>query len=232
MEIFRLTVQKIFSGETTAPRYATLLALEKLFTEENKCDFLVREEALNYCAKKPGEYTLKDYYASPDDHRIELIDGVIYDMSAPTLTHQAITGEIYRQIANFIFENNGQCKPFVSPVDVQLDCDDRTMVQPDIIIVCDRNKITDRCVMGAPDFVLEVLSPATRSKDCVKKLDKYMEAGVREYWLVDIKQQKVIVYRFESEIYPVIYGWEQTIPVGIYDGKLIIDMSMMPEVTV
>lgn len=86
--------------------------------------------------------------------------------------------------------------------------------------------------MGAPDFVLEVLSPATRSRDCVKKLDKYMEAGVREYWLVDIKQQKVIVYRFESEIYPVIYGWEQTIPVGIYDGKLIIDMSMMPEVTV
>lgn len=226
------TVQKIFSGETTMPRYATLLALEKLFTGENKIGSSLREEASGYHVKKQGEYTLEDYYALPDDNRIELIDGVIYDMSAPSLTHQSVAGEIYRQIANFILENKGNCKAFVSPVDVQLDCDNKTMVQPDVIIVCDRDKITDKCVVGAPDFVLEVLSPATRSKDCIKKLDKYMEAGVREYWMVDIKQQKVIVYQFESEIYPVIYGWDQIIPIGIYEGKLIIDMRMMSKIMV
>ena len=112
---------------------------------------------------------------------------------------------------------------------VQLDCDNRTMVQPDVIIVCDTDIIIDRCVFGAPDFVLEVLSPSTRRKDCVKKLDKYMEAGVREYWMVDMKQNKVIIYQFESETYPVIYGFEQPIPVGIYDGKLKIDMKLIWE---
>ncbi len=226
------TVQKIFSGETTMPRYATLLALEKLFTSESKTDFLLKEEGLNYRVKKQGEYTLEDYYATPDDKRVELIDGVIYDMSAPSLIHQSVAGEIYRQIANFIYEHNGKCKPFIAPVDVQLDCDNKTMLQPDIMIVCDQNKITTECVVGAPDFVLEVLSPATRSKDCIKKLNKYMEAGVQEYWLVDIKQQKVIVYQFESETYPIIYGWDQAIPVGIYEGKLLIDMQMMQKIMV
>lgn len=221
------TVQKIFSGETTAPRYATLQALEKLFMSENDNDDLVQEEAAEYHVKKQGEYTLEDYYAWPEDQRIELIDGVIYDMTAPTATHQSAAGEIYRQIANFILDNKGKCRPFISPIDVQLDCDNKTMVQPDVIIVCNTDIIIDRCVFGAPDFVLEVLSPSTRKKDCVKKLDKYMEAGVREYWMVDMKQKKVVVYQFDSETYPVIYGFEQPVPVGIYGGKLQIDMNMI-----
>lgn len=139
------TVQKIFSGETTVPRYDTRLALEGLFTDKNA--HMVREEAASYHIKKQGEYTLDDYYAWPEDERIELIDGVIYNKSAPTSTHQGAAGEIYRQIANFIIENKGKCKPFVSPIDVQLDCDNKTMVQPDVIIVCDRDKITDKCIV-------------------------------------------------------------------------------------
>ena len=223
------TVQKIFSGETAVPRYETRRALEELFTE--KGGRVVREETAAYHTKKQGEYTLEDYYAWPEDERIELIDGIIYDMSAPTSTHQSAAGEIYRQAANFIIENKGKCKPFVSPIDVQLDCDNKTMVQPDMIIVCDRNKITDKCIVGAPDFVLEVLSPSTRRKDCIKKLDKYMEAGVREYWMIDVNQKKVIVYQFDSEVYPVIYGLNQSIPVGIYEGKLQIDMTMIEDFT-
>lgn len=221
------TVQKIFSGETTAPRYATLQALENLFVNENDNCNLIREETAEYHIKKQGEYTLDDYYAWPEDQRIELIDGVIYEMKAPTATHQSAAGEIYRQIANFILDHKGKCRPFIFPIDVQLDRDHKTMVQPDVIIVCNTDMIIDRCVFGAPDFVLEVLSPSTRRKDCVKKLDKYMEAGVREYWMVDIKQKKVVVYQFESETYPVIYGFEQPVPVGIYDGKLKIDMNMI-----
>ena len=113
--------------------------------------------------------------------RVELIDGVIYDVETPTFDHQKIVGEIYRQIANYILDNNGQCEAGISPIDVQLDCDDRTMVQPDVLILCDEKKIMKWGIMGAPEFVAEVLSPSTKRKDCLKKLNKYEEAGVKEY---------------------------------------------------
>ncbi len=220
------TVQKIFGGETSSPRYDTLMALEGFFMGERVSS--VSEEAAVYrTQKKQGEYTVKDYYALPDDKRVELIDGVLYDMDAPTFVHQRIGGEIYRQISNFIFENKGNCIPMMSPVDVRLDCDDRTMVQPDVLILCDEKKIMKWGIMGAPDFVVEVLSPSTKRKDCFKKLAKYEAAGVKEYWMIDPYQKKVIVYDFVKENYPVIYGINGQIPVGMYEGKLMIDMSLM-----
>ena len=85
-----------------------------------------------------------------------------------------------------------------APMDVQLDCDDKTMVQPDVMVVCDRDKITRKCIYGAPDLAVEILSDSTKKKDMYVKLGKYMEAGVREYWLVDPKGKKVIVYDFVS----------------------------------
>lgn len=136
-----------------------------------------------------------------------------------------IGGEIYRQIANFIMENGGGCRPFVSPVDVQLDCDKWTMLQPDIGILCDRGKIRKWGVYGAPDFLVEITSPSTKRKDYTKKLSKYMEAGVREYWIMDPYQRKLLAYFFESEICPVIHGLAGKVPIGIYDGKLEIDFS-------
>lgn len=212
------TVQKIFSGETESPRYDTLQALEQLFKEQQ----YVRD-AVPYYAH--GRYTIEDYYALPEERRVELIDGEFYDMTAPTLLHQRIGGEIHRQIANFIFENEGNCVPFYSPIDVQLDCDEKTMVQPDVIILCHPDKMKKRVIYGAPDFVLEVISPSTRRKDYTKKLTKYSEAGVREYWIVDPYQQKLLVYFFESDVYPVIYGLNQPVPVGIYDGALKIEFK-------
>lgn len=216
------TIQKIFTGETTNPRYDTLHALERLFQKQD----MACERAVQYGARKvQGQYTIDDYMALPDDQRVELIDGVFYEMLAPTTTHQRIGAEIYRQIANYIIENDGECIPMVAPVDVQLDCDEKTMVQPDVVIICHDDRMTVQRVFGAPDFALEVISPSTKRKDFTLKLSKYEDAGVREYWIVDPYQKAVIVYFFESETSPTIYGLQGKIPVNIYDGKLEIDMD-------
>ncbi len=202
-------------------------SLRKAWQEKAEAGELeVHEAAPEYVLeKKQGSYTLEDYYALPDDRRVELIDGVIYDMGAPTSVHQLFAGEFYNQIKNYIKKKKGNCMPLISPVDVQLDCDDKTMVQPDVLIVCDRDKVIPRCVYGAPDFVIEVLSPSTKKKDMTKKLQKYMDAGVCEYWIVDPKQRRVLVYDFSTETYPTIYGFEDEIPVGLYGGDLKIDMK-------
>ena len=220
------TIQKIFSGETVSPRYDTLKALEELFQDKP----VVSEAAAVYRTNSEhsqGNYTIDDYRALPEEQRVELIDGVFYDMSAPSFVHQRIGGEIYRQIANFIFENRGSCIPLMSPVDVRLDCDDKTMVQPDVVLLCDQGKIMKWGIMGAPDFVLEVLSASTKRKDCIKKLDKYMEAGVKEYWMIDPYQRKLIVYEFEKESYPAVYGLGGQVPLGLFEGKLLIDMDLI-----
>lgn len=212
------TIQKIFSGETTSPRYDTLQALESLFKELDRVDYV--KETMPYLASRQGSYTIEDYRALPDEQRVELIDGYFYDMSAPTFLHQRIAGEIHRQIANYIIEHDGSCQPVMSPVDVQLDCDEKTMVQPDVAILCREERIKRWGVFGSPDFILEVISPSTRKKDCMKKLQKYERAGVREYWILDPYQKKLLVYFFESELCPVIYGLDQPVPINIYDGKL------------
>ncbi len=238
------TVQKIFSGVTRCPRYSTIQALENIFKEEKRASydyqsessehgsFRIEENGVRYLAgKKQGEYTTEDYYALPNARRVELIDGVFYDMSPPAFVHQGVAGEIYRQIANFIRENKEECVTGVSPVDVRLDCDNRTMVQPDVLIVCDRSKIMHWGIMGAPDFVLEVLSPSTSRKDCIKKLVKYLEAGVREYWIIDPDKKKLVKYDLEEEnMTPsVVCSLSGSMPVSIYQGRLEINLNLVAE---
>ena len=119
--------------------------------------------------------------------------------------------------------------PFMAPTDVQLDCDDRTVVQPDVMVVCDRGKYRNGRVWGAPDLIIEVLSPSTRKKDMTLKQHKYANAGVREYWMIEPKSQQILVYDFEHEDFPKIYGFSDRIPVLIWDGRCEIDFSMIWE---
>ena len=216
------TVQKIFAGVTDTPRYATIMSLSKVFQKESS---MVKEPAVQYHAKKQGEYTLDDYYSLPDERRVELIDGVIYDMSSPTNIHQLLAVQIWKTIESYIREKKGNCIPFVAPADVQLDCDDKTMVQPDVFVVCDRSKIIKRCTYGAPDLIVEILSPSTRKKDISIKLKKYIGAGVAEYWIVDPDKKTVVVYDFAHDELPAIYGFDAKVPVGLFDGECEVDFA-------
>ncbi len=220
-------VEEILEGIAESPSYDVFSALEKALAEENP--FMVRETAMAYKVKSQGEYTLEDYLALPEERRVELIDGVFYDMAAPLAGHQAIGGEIFRKIRNFVDSNKGKCIPLNAPVDVQLDCDDRTVVQPDVLVICDRDKFKNGRVFGAPDFVVEVLSPSTSKRDCTLKLAKYSEAGVRECWIVDPKKKRVLVYNFEVEECLTLYTFDDVVPVHIYDGKCQIDFHEIYE---
>ena len=176
--------------------------------------------------KKQGEYTLDDYYALPDERRVELIDGVIYDMSAPAIIHQKILGELFILFRECMDRHEGKCEVYLSPCDVRLDRDNRTMVQPDLLVVCEEYDIGAKAFDGAPDLTLEILSPSTRSKDMLLKLYKYANAGVREYWIVDPDRQTVLVYDLEHEnYYPDKYTFEDRIPIMISGGECSIDFA-------
>jgi Uma2 family endonuclease len=221
------TVQKVLGGITQSPRYDTLRALEEVFQkgiryEYKSQDSVVREGVTYYGAKRQGEYTIEDYYALPDEPRVELIDGVIYNMASPNAFHQMIALQIASELNNYIRGNHGYCIPFIAPMDVQLDMDEHTMLQPDVIVVCDRNQIREDVIFGAPDFVVEILSPSTKRKDMTIKLGKYMDAGVKEYWMIDPKKKSIVVYLLneEEKDYDItLYTFENEVPVGIYKGQ-------------
>ncbi len=234
------TLQKIFSGETEHPRYATLQALEKVLAEKSYealydkqmfIDKKVAEASVYnpFQAKKPGEYTLEDYYTLPDERRVELIDGVIYDMSAPTFVHQHILGEVYTAIRQHISAKKGTCLPMMAPVDVRLDCDDKTMVQPDVLILCDKTKIRKWGIHGAPDFCMEIVSASTSKRDYIKKLQKYIDAGVKEYWIIDPLRKMLFTYAWTDDYLPHMYPLEGKVGLALYDNELQIDLEVIAE---
>ena len=226
------TVQKIFSGITTAPRYQTLQALAAVFEKDKMEDDMFMEKAsysYGTTARKyndgQGDKRVEDYLAIPDNERVELIDGVFYDMTAPTTVHQRIGFLLGLLFERYIDSNGGKCIPFVAPTDVQLDSDDKTMVQPDVFVVCDRSKIIKARVVGAPDLVIEVLSPNNWYMDIYRKKAKYEKAGVREYWIILPDEKKVHVYNFEASSDFIEYTFMDKIPVAIWDNKLEIDFK-------
>ena len=168
-------------------------------------------------------YTEEDYYNLPEDIRAELILGQIYYMSAPSRIHQEVLNSINNTIYNYIRSKNGNCKVYPAPFAVKLfQDDDKTVVEPDISVICDPNKLTERGCTGAPDWIIEIVSPTNPSHDYVKKLNLYLDAGVREYWIVDPRYSKIYVYNMESNNFIVNeYSFSDTIKAGIYEDLYI-----------
>ena len=163
---------------------------------------------------KDIRYTIEDFYALPEGTRAELIDGVIYNMApSPSTEHQEISMVISTEIYQYIKNNKGQCKVFSAPYDIQLS--DNTIVIPDISVICDKNKITNKRCVGAPDWVIEITS-SNEVHDYVTKLKLYQNYGVKEYWIVNPKDESVLVYVFDENIHIEKYDFTETIPVWIY----------------
>lgn len=160
-------------------------------------------------------YTIDDIFALPDGERAELIDGRIYYMAPPNTSHQRIVHFFDREIGNYIQGKKGECEVFPAPFAVFLNENNKNYVEPDISVICDKSKITDKGCLGAPDWVIEVVSSGSRAMDYYKKLFKYRTAGVREYWVVDSEKQMITVYDFEGDNMTE-YSFGEDVPVGIY----------------
>lgn len=162
-------------------------------------------------------YTIEDIYALPEGERAELIDGKIYYMAPPSTRHQRLVHFFDREIGNYIQSHEGECEVLPAPFAVFLNKDNKNYVEPDISIICDKDKITDKGCHGAPDWIIEIISPGNKTMDYFKKLFKYQATGVREYWIVDPTKELVMVYRFEKEEMEQ-YSFGEDVPVGIYEG--------------
>lgn len=162
-------------------------------------------------------YTTEYIYALPEGKRAELIDGRIYDMAPPNTIHQRICYALARKISDHIDRKDGSCEVFPAPFAVFLSRDSRNYVEPDISVICDGNKIDDRGCNGAPDWVIEIVSPSTQRMDYDIKLFKYRTAGVREYWIVNPMTGIVNVYDFENGKGSAQYRFDEEIQVCIYD---------------
>ena len=165
---------------------------------------------------KSNSYTIDDIYALPEGQRAELIDGQIYDMAPPSPMHQELVMELSATLRDYIKKNGGPCKVYPAPFAVFLNEDDRNYVEPDISVICDSSKVDNRGYQGAPDFIIEIVSPSSQRMDYLTKLFKYRTAGVREYWIVNPLQRTVQVYSFEGTEDSTQYSFDDEITVTIY----------------
>ena len=170
---------------------------------------------------KQHAYTSEDYWNLPDGERAELIDGQLYNMAPPSRIHQKLVMKLSASIQQHIDSKSGSCEVYPAPFAVNLNADDKTYVEPDIAVICDKNKLTDRGCSGAPDLVIEIVSPSSRKMDYSTKNALYSDAGVREYWIVDPLRQRTIVYHLESGDAPTIFAFNQPISVGIFPDLAI-----------
>lgn len=173
--------------------------------------------------KLSAYYSYADYLTWPEEERWELIEGIAYDMTpAPTPKHQEILGELFRVLANWLQGN--KCRVYMAPFDVRLagadtpDSEIDKVVQPDISVVCDPQKIDSRGCLGAPDMIIEILSPSTLKKDMGIKLALYERFGVKEYWVVYPLDEIVMVFLLENGMYrkPTVYSVPDEIPVKLF----------------
>ena len=168
--------------------------------------------------RQDKQYTIDDIYALPEGERAELIDGQIYYMAPPSRKHQRIILSMSRSIADYIDSKNGPCEVDIAPFAVFLNgSSNKIYVEPDISVICNRDKLTEQGCNGAPDWIIEVVSPSSKRMDYYIKLFNYRTAGVREYWVVDPEKSRILAYSFESDNVAE-YTFSDSIPVGIYPG--------------
>lgn len=172
----------------------------------------------------PEMITLEQYEALPEEFRIEVYDGVVYDMGSPSQLHQTILTELLVSLRNYIRSKGGSCSVLPAPFDVMLSLKPLTIVQPDLMVICDKDKLDGKKCNGAPDFIIEIVSQGNPADDYVRKLYYYQTSGVREYWIVDPRRKVVIVNFFEENLLSVQYDFLSTIKVNIYED-LYIDFS-------
>ena len=170
---------------------------------------------------QPEVITLEQYEALPDEIRMEVFDGIVYDMASPSQIHQSISMQLSTVINNYILRKKGPCSIFSAPFDVKLSDSPLIIVQPDIMVVCDKNKLDEKRCNGAPDFIIEIVSPANPSDDYIRKLYYYKNYEVREYWIVDPRRKVITVNYFENNIVSVQYPFDSVIKVNIFDDLLI-----------
>ena len=171
---------------------------------------------------QPKRYTEEDYYKLPEEIRAELIDGQFYYMAAPSRMHQKILMELSGTIRDYIRSGKGSCEVYPAPFAVKLFQEKSTIVEPDISVICDAEKLTDQGCTGAPDWIVEIVSPSTSSHDYIRKLNLYADAGVREYWIINPRNETILVYFFEESAFDVVqYTFRDRIKVNIYDDLWI-----------
>lgn len=166
-------------------------------------------------------HTAADIEALPEGQRMELIDGVLYDMASPNREHQQIISGLTTDLNIYVRSNGGGCKVYPAPFAVRLNADDYTYVEPDVSVICDPSKLDERGCAGAPDFIAEVVSPSSTKRDYMIKLFKYRSAGVREYWIINPETRTIQTYWFEgSEEYMDAnqYAFDKPVPLHIWKG--------------
>lgn len=168
-------------------------------------------------------YTTDDIEALPDGQRAELIDGEMYDMTSPDTVHQRLVMKLSFALTDYFNRKGGSCEVFPAPFAVYLNRDNRNYVEPDISVICDKDKLDKRGCHGAPELVIEIVSESSQNLDYKIKLFKYQSAGVREYWVVNPLTQIVNTYRFDE----TLPGEDGAFP---FDNE--ISFGMYPELSV
>ncbi len=170
---------------------------------------------------QPEIITLEQYETLPEEKRVEVFDGIVYDMASPSQIHQSISMQLSTIINNYILRQKGSCSIFSAPFDVKLSDNPLIIVQPDIMVVCDRNKLDGKRCNGAPDFIVEIVSPGNPADDYIRKPYYYKNFGVREYWIVDPNRRMITVNYFEGGLIHVAYSFDATVKVNIYEDLYI-----------
>lgn len=167
-------------------------------------------------------HTIEEYNETPEGYPVELIEGEFYVCESPSARHQSIVAELTFEINLYIKKRKGKCRVFPGPFDVELPVHLDTVVVPDITIICDDSIINIKRCVGAPDWIIEVISPSGRKKDRELKRSVYEKAGVREYWIIDPFENIVEIYRMDPDFHqyqedPLVFRFDESIPVGIYE---------------